>query len=112
MCVGQPQTFLCGVSNEGPAARLEWRVEFKDSISVPDVIQTFTLPAYEYLIRDDRDGVSFEFNLISNSTILESTMTVMVADDNGTTLINNATVYCGQESDQRAVIHIHKGIYR
>ena len=33
-------------------------------------------------------------------------MTVMLADDNGTTLINNATVYCGQESDQTAVIHI------
>ena len=113
MCVGQPQTFLCSVINQGPEARLEWRVEFKDSRSVPDVIQTLTMPTSEedqHLIRDHRDGVSFEFNLTSNSSSLESTMTVMVVDDNGTNLINNATVYCGQESDQTAVIHIHRGI--
>ena len=115
ICVGQPQTFLCSVSNQGPAARLEWRVEFKDPRSVPDVIQTYTLPAseedqHQILIKDGRDGVSFVFNLTSNSSSLESTMTVMVADDNGTSLINNATVYCGQESDQRAVIHVRKGI--
>ena len=114
ICVGRPQTFLCSVSNQGPAARLEWRVEFKDSIFVSSVIQTYILPASDedqhLILRDNRDGVSFVFNLTSNSLSLESTMTVMLADDNGTTLINNATVYCGQESDQTAVIHIHRGI--
>ena len=112
MCVGQLQTFICGVSNQGPAARLEWRVEFKDSRAVSNVIQTYTLPASEedqhLIYRDDRDGVSFVFNLTSNSPSLESAMTVMVVNENGTTLTNNATVYCGQESDLRAVIHVHR----
>ena len=108
MCLGQPQTFLCSVANQGPSTHLEWMVEFKDSRSVPNVIHELFSDDVQN-IRDTRNGISFVFNVISSSSSLESAMTVMVTDENGTALINNATVYCGQESDIRAVILVDKG---
>ena len=97
-CLGQPQIFSCEVQKQGSLTRLQWRIDFVSSPNVTRMTRRFTTDDPEGLIlRDSRPGVSFEFNLTSNSnssSSLNSVMTVTVDDINATALINNATVDC------------------
>jgi hypothetical protein len=81
---------------QGAVSRLQWRIDFIDSPTVPKVTRWFTADDPEGLIlRDSRPGVNFEFNLTSNSNLsLASVMTVIMDDMNVTCLTNNATVDC------------------
>ena len=88
--------------------RLQWRVRFKDTLSEPNVTQSYIPSDSVGLIQRNRE--IFVFTLTSNnSSGLVSTMTV---DVNLGTLINDATVSCSQgaESYQQAVLHVHDGI--
>ena len=98
ICLGQPQTFSCEVPNQGSLTRLEWRIDFEGSSSEPSMTRLFTSADPEgHILRDDRSGISFMFNLTSNSSSsLVSVMTVTVDDANATALINNATVNCDE----------------
>ena len=50
----------------------------------------------------DRNGINIHFNLTSKQgQHLVSVMKIMVLDDNGTDLINNATVSCGSAGEER-----------
>ena len=108
ICTGEPEIFLCEASKQGSLSRLEWRIDFDNSHSVESVTQQYTSDDLEgHILRDSRPGVSFEFNLTShNSSSLVSVMTVTAND---TTLINNATVNCGDVAYPKKV-HINEGI--
>ena len=113
-CPGQPQIFLCEAPKQGSLPRLEWRIDFdhEDTHPVTTVTRQYTLNDPEGLIlRDARLGVSFVFNLTSNSpSSLISVMIVTANDTNTTTWINNATVnYVGDEAYPK-VLHVYKGI--
>ena len=94
-----------------PSDRLEWRIDFEDSRSVASVTQQYTTADQEGLIlREERSGLCFVFNLTSNSSPhLISVMTVTAGSISGATLINNVTVNCGQESHPKAIVRVHKG---
>ena len=74
------------------------------------VAQQFTTSDTEgETLNDERPGVNFTFNLTSISlTSLVSVMTV-AANISGTTVIDNATVHCGEESTPHAVLHVKRG---
>ena len=98
LVIGQPQIFLCEVQKQGSLSRLQWRIDFGSSPPVTRITRRFTTDNPEgVILRDSRPGVSFEFNLTSNSnssSSLNSVMTVTVDDINGIASINNATVNC------------------
>ena len=98
ICLGQPHTFSCEVPKQGTLTRLEWRIDFEGSSSETSVIRQFTSTDPEgHILREDRSGIGFMFNLTSSSSSsLVSVMTVTVDDANATALINNATVNCGE----------------
>ena len=98
ICLGQPQTFSCEVPKQGTLTRLEWRIDFEGSSSEASVIRQFTSTDPEgHILKEDRSGIGFMFNLTSSSSSsLVSVMTVTVDDANATALINNATVNCGE----------------
>ena len=55
-----------------------------------------------HILRESRFGVTFIFNHTSNgSSSLVSVMNLAVDDSNATALINNATVNCGDEANQK-----------
>ena len=91
--------------------RLEWRIDFEDSQSVGSVTQQYTTADQEgQILREERSELPIVFNLTSNKRpYFISVMTVTAGNISGD-LINNATVNCGQESHQKAVLHVHKGI--
>ena len=112
-CLGQPQTFTCEVPKQGSLTRLEWRIDFEHSTSETSVTRVFTSSDPEgQILRDDRPGVRFVFNLTSNSSSnLVSVMTLSVDDINATALINNATINCGSGDSGEpfpVVLHIIK----
>ena len=74
------------------------------------VTQQFTTSDTEGdTLNDERTGVNFTFYLTSNSsTSLVSVMTV-TANISGATVVNNATVHCGEESTPHAVLHVTRG---
>ena len=111
ICLRQPQNFLCEAPKQGSLTRLEWTIDFEDSHSVESVTRQYTSNDPEGLIlRDDRPGIRFVFNLTSNSpSSLVSVMTVTVDDISATTSINNTTVTCGDPYPK--VVHVHKGTY-
>ena len=111
ICLEQPQTFLCKVPKQGSLTRLEWRIDFDDSSSVEIVTREFTSADSEgHILRAYRPGVSFMFNLTSNS--LESLISAMIitVGVNATALINNTTVNCGDEAYPK-VVHVIEGDY-
>ena len=109
ICLGQPQAFSCEVPKQGSLIRLEWKIDFEGSSSEPSVTRLFTSADPEgHILRDDRSGISFMFNLTSNSSSsLVSVMTVTVNGANATALINNATVSCGEANPK--VLRIIEG---
>ena len=111
ICLRQPHMFSCAVPKQDSLTRLEWRIDFDDSSSVEIVTREFTSADSEgHILRDNRPGVSFMFNLTSNSLeSLVSAMTITV-DINATALINNATVNCGDEVYPK-VLHVNEGDY-
>ena len=78
------------------------------------ITRRFTTDDPEGLIlRDSRPGVSFEFNLTSNSnssSSLNSVMIVTVDDINETALINNTTVGCEGDEAYPIMLHVPRGI--
>ena len=110
ICVGQPQTFMCEVPKQGSLTRLEWRIDFEPSSSEESVTRQFTSADSEgHILRESRSGVTFVFNLTSTgSSSLVSVMNLTVDDSNATALINNATVNCGDEANQK-ILHIIEG---
>ena len=64
---------------------------------MPVLIRQYTtLDEKGLFLRDERTGLNFEFNLTSNSYLyLESVMTVVAHNVNGTSVINNAVLHCG-----------------
>ena len=110
ICLGQPKTLLCEAPKQGSIARLEWRIDLENSQSVTSVIHQYTsVDAEGDIFGDSRNGISFIFNLTSNSLAsLVSVMTVTVNDVNGTALIHNATVNCDDEAYPK-VLHAHEG---
>ena len=114
ICHGQPQTLMCGVPKQGSSTRLQWRIDFVSSLSVTRMTRRFTADDPEGLIlRDSKPGVSFEFNLTSNSnssSSLNSVMTITVDDINGTALINNATVDCEGDEAYPIMLRVPRGI--
>ena len=110
VCPGQLETFLCEVPKQGIVPRLEWKIDFDFEDTHP-VTRRYTSNDPEGLIlRDDRLGVSFVFNLTSNSpSSLVSAMTVIANDTNATTLINYATVNCVGDEAYPKVLHINEG---
>ena len=111
ICFKQTQTFVCSVHGQGSSTRLEWTVDFKNSPSVSRVTQLFTTSDIEgETLSNERTGVNFTFNLTSISlTSLVSVMTV-TANISAATVINNATVHCGDESTPHAVLHVQRGV--
>ena len=60
-------------------------------------------------LRNERKGVNFTFNLTSmSSTSLVSAMKV-ITNISVTTVINNATVHCGDETTPHAVLLVQRG---
>ena len=112
ICVGQPQTFLCEVPKEDSLTRLGWRIDFEPSSSEESVTRLFTSADSEgRILRESRPGVTFVFNLTSNgSSSLVSVMILTVDDINATALINNATVSCGDEANQK-MLQIVEGMH-
>ena len=108
--------FVCHVPKLASLAYLEWRIEFEDSLSVPVLIRQYTtLDKKGRLLRDERTGLNFEFNLTANTySYLESVMTVIVLNTNGTSVINNAVLHCGEVAYPNttviAVFHVPTGI--
>ena len=111
ICVGQPQTFLCEVPKQGSLTRLGWRIDFEPSSSEESVTRLFTSADSEgRTLRESRPGVTFVFNLTSTgSSSLVSVMNLTVDDINAAALINNATVNCGDEANQK-ILHIIEGM--
>ncbi len=105
LCLEQPQTFMCVVPKQNSLTRLEWRIDFEHSLIFLEasVTRLFTSVDQEGLIlRENRPGISFVFNLTSNGlSSLVSVLNVIVDDINATALINNATVNCGNEANQK-----------
>ena len=111
ICSGQPQTFLCEVPKQGSLARLEWRIDFNHEDIHPLTGYYISYDLEGHIIRDDRLGVSFVFNLTSNSpSSLVSAMILTANDTNATTWINNATVNCAVDEAYPKVLHVNKGI--
>jgi hypothetical protein len=117
LCLGQPQTFVCKVPKQDSLTRLEWRIDFEHS-SLPSeasVTRLFTSADPEgHILRENRPGITFAFNLTSNnngSSNLVSIMNIIVDDINATAFINNATVNCGDEANQK-ILHIIEGLNR
>ena len=112
ICVGQPQTFSCEVPKEGSLTRLGWRIDFEPSSSEESVTRLFTSADSEgRILTESRPGVTFVFNLTSNgSSSLASVLNLTVDNINATALINNATVSCGDEANQK-MLHITEGTY-
>ena len=113
ICPGQPQIFLCEVPKQGSLTLLEWRIDFEGSHSVSVTGQYTSADPEGLILRDDRSGVSFIFNLTANSpSSLVSVMTVTVTANgiNATALINNATVNCAGNEAYPKVLHVHKGM--
>ena len=112
ICLGQPQTFICSVPKLVPLAHLEWRVNFEDSLSVASVTRQYRGTDHEgYILRDERKGLRFLFNLTSNKPSDSSLVSVMIVtayDTNGTAVINNAFVHCG-EMNSNALLHVPRG---
>ena len=110
VCPGQPETFLCEIPKQGSLSRLEWTINFNHEDTHPLTGQYTSDDLEGHIIRDDRLGVSFVFNLTSNSpSNLVSVMTVTANDTyNASTLINNATVNCGDEAYPK-VLHVNEG---
>ena len=109
--LGQPNILLCEVPKQDSLGHLEWRLDFEDSYSVESVTHQYTSADAEgKLFGDDRNGISFVFNLSSNGLAsLVSAMTVTVDDVNATALIDNATVNCDDEAYPK-ILHVHTGI--
>ena len=114
ICLGQPQIFVCSFHRQASDSflYLEWRINFEDSQSVSKVSQQFTSSdVVGETLQDERNGVNFTFNLTSISlTSLVSVMTV-TTNISAATVINNATVHCGDESTPHAVLHVQRGRY-
>ena len=118
-CTGQPRTFSCEVpKQQGSLTRLEWRIDFAEHssrASESSVTRLFTSadPEGQILIDSRHEaGVTFVFSLTSNgssSLSLVSIMNITVDDINATALINNATVNCGGEANQKT-LHIIEGL--
>ena len=109
-CVGKPQTFSCEIpKQQSSLTRLEWRIDFEYSSrpSEASVTRLFTSADPEgHVLRESRPGVRFMCNLTSNSngsSSLVSVMNITVDYINATALINNATVNCGDEANQKIV---------
>ena len=112
ICLGQPQTFSCTVHGQASHSLLylKWRIDFEDSQSVSMVSGQFTTADVEgETLHDERTGVNFTFNL--TSTGLTSLMSVMTVTTNisASTVINNATVHCGDEPTPHAVVLVQRG---
>ncbi|MCG8626565.1 MAG: hypothetical protein MJE68_31765 [Proteobacteria bacterium] len=113
-CLGRTQTFSCEVPKQGSLPRLEWRIDFEHSSrpSEASVTRQFISSDPEgYILRESRPGVSFVFNLTANingSSKLVSVMSITVDDNNATALVNNATVNCGDEANQK-ILHVIEG---
>ncbi len=80
--------FSCQVPKQGSLTRVEWRIDFEHS-SLPseaDVTRLFTSADPEgHILRENRPGVIFMFNLTSNindSSSLVSVMNLIVDDIN------------------------------
>ena len=111
LAIGQPQTFVCEVQKQlGSLPRLEWRIDFdhEDPHSVPTVTGQYTSADSEgHIIKEDRLGVNFVFNLTSNSpSSLVSVMAVTANDTNTTALI---TVNCAGDKAYPKVLHVNEG---
>ena len=100
---------------QGSLIRLEWRIDFQHSSrpSEASVTRLFTSADPEgHILAENRPGVNFMFNLTANtngSSRLVSVMSITVDDINATALVNNATVNCGDEANQK-VLHITEGL--
>ena len=112
ICLGKTRTFFCRVSRNDSLSRLEWRIEFQNSRSVPSIIHEYsTSDPVGHHTRDERNGISFTSNITSISPVsIESLMSVTLNDANGTDVLNNATVSCGQGVNTKAVLRAVKGI--
>ena len=112
ICPGQPRAFSCEVPKQGSLTRLKWRIDFEDSSSEESLTRQFTsADSVGHILRGDRSGVSFVFNLTSkSSSSLVSVMTVTVDDINAAALINNATVNCGETNP--IVLRIIEGNFK
>ena len=105
-CLGDVQVFTCLQSTLH--ARIDWLIQFGDSLSESDVMQSYVPsdPVGE-IQTDHRDGFMFVFNLTSSSSSgIASDLTVIV-DTNSRHLIDVVFVSCFQENS--AVLHIHSG---
>ena len=116
-CLGRTPTFSCEVPKQGSLTRSEWRIDFEHSSrpSEASVTRLFTSADPEgHILAESRSGVSFVFNLTSNSNGSSSLVSVMsvTVDDikliNATALINNATVNCGGEAN-RKILQVIEG---
>ena len=115
ICPGQPKVFICTVAQNYSFSRLEWQINFKDETSVPSITEQFTSVDREgHAFEADRNGINIHFNLTTKEgQSLVSVMKIMVLDDNGSSLINNATVSCGlvgEEGYPHAVISAITGM--
>ena len=110
VCLGETLEFTCQVSGQPSPSRLVWMIQFEDSLSEPDVIQSYiSSDPLGQIQRDRRSGYSFAFNLTSsNTSVLVSTMMVTV-DANSSLMISTATVTCGEGSSEWAVLRIFDG---
>ena len=106
ICLGEPQSFVCRVPKLASLTRLEWRMEFEDSLSVPVLIRQYTtLDETGRFLRDERAGLNFEFNLTSNTYLyLESVMTVIAQNVNENSVIDNAVLHCGEVGHPNATV--------
>ena len=111
ICPGRTQIFTCEVPKQGSLTRLEWRIDFEHS-SEASVTRLFTSADPEgHILRDSRPGIRIVLNLTSNgssSLSLVSVMSLTVDNINAAVLINNATVNCGDEANQK-MLHIIEG---
>ena len=82
---------------------------------MPALIRRYTtLDEKGHCLRDERTGLNFEFNLTFNTYLyLESVMTVIAHNVNGTSVINNAVLHCGEDAYPNttvtAVFHVPTG---
>ena len=116
ICPGQPKVFICSVAQNSSFSRLDWQIDFQDETSVPSIMEQFTSVDQEgHTFVADRKGVNLHFNLTTKEgQSLVSVMMIMVLDDNGSSLINNATVFCGPAGEERyphAVLSAITGIH-
>ena len=113
VCLGESLTFTCWVPHQPSLPRIEWRVHFEESLSLSNVLQSYiSSDPVGQIQRDHRSGYSFVFNLTSSSTsFLVSTMMVTV-DANSSMMISSASVNCGQQPSEWAVLHVFHGTKR